>query len=399
MKDFDAVVFGLFETGLGVARSLGKKGVRVLGIDHKKDLAWFSKYVQPVKCPHPISESIEFIAWIKENFISLEHKVPIFLTSDDFAIEIANNWEILHEYFLINWIDSDFLQKISDKQKQYELALDAGIPVPYTSTIFPSDQLDSFTFEDHRFPVFIKGLDVNLWRRKVSGTTKGYSAESVLDAKKLIHPIIKKNTPVIVQDLIEGSDSNHFKYCCYIGTNGEFNLEFILQKIRQNPVHFGVGATVKSVNHPELKNLGRRLFQRIGYKGIGSAEFKFDQKSKTLKLIEINPRYWQQNYLATFCGMNFPIVNYYDLLDLPFETSSHYDVNKKWVNRYMDFDSFLEYRKEGSLTFRDWRKSLNGDKVFADFLWSDPVPALFELRFGLRLFKIPSFLIKKILRS
>jgi hypothetical protein len=69
----------------------------------------------------------------------------------------------------------------------------------------------------------------------------------------------------------------------------------------------------------------------------------------------------------------------------------------KWINRYMDFDSFLGYRKEGRLTFRQWRKSLKGKKVYSDFLWDDPIPALYEIRFGLKIFRIPRYLIRRIL--
>jgi predicted ATP-grasp superfamily ATP-dependent carboligase len=47
---------------------------------------------------------------------------------------------------------------------------------------------------------------------------------------------------------------------------------------------------VQSVEYPELLALGKAFFKKIGYRGVGSAEFKLDDRDGTLKLIELNPR-------------------------------------------------------------------------------------------------------------
>ena len=59
--------------------------------------------------------------------------------------------------------------------------------------------------------------------------------------------------------------------------------------------------------------MGKRFLESIGYRGIGSAEFKRDERDGELKLIELNPRYWQQAALAERCGVNFPLAQYLDL--------------------------------------------------------------------------------------
>lgn len=207
-----------------------------------------------------------------------------------------------------------------------------------------------------------------------------------------------KNVPVILQEVIEGPDTNHFKYCSYTTSSGEILAEFTLQKIRQNPIHFGVGAVVESIHKPELIGTGRKLFSNIGYTGIGSAEFKLDNRDGKLKLIEVNPRYWQQNYLATVCGMNFPYLNYLDLLQESPKAIRDFISGIKWVNRYMDFDSFIKYKKEGILTFSEWRKTLKGKKIYPDFAWDDPLPLFYEIGFGKKIYKIPYFIWKKLFR-
>ena len=153
---------------------------------------------------------------------------------------------------------------------------------------------------------------------------------------------------------------------------------------------------VESLHDPELVEQGRKLLNGINFTGVASAEFKRDAKDGHLKLIEINPRYWQQNSLPTACGINFPYINYCDLTGIPLKCNPNFQIGIKWVNRYMDLDSFLKYRREGQLTFSSWRKSLKGKKVYSDFSWDDPLPALYEVSFGAKLIKAPKYLLKRI---
>jgi len=41
-------------------------------------------------------------------------------------------------------------------------------------------------------------------------------------------------------------------------------------------------------------------------------------------------------------------------------------------------------------------KKSKGKKVYSDFSWSDPIPALYEIGFGKKVFNIPKYLFKKL---
>jgi len=72
------------------------------------------------------------------------------------------------------------------------------------------------------------------------------------------------------------------------------------------------------------------------------------------KLIELNPRNWQQNALAERCNVNFPLAQYQDLTG---EVSTHgaaYEQHVKWVNVTADLDSFRVYRRRGELDLHEW---------------------------------------------
>lgn len=391
-----AVSFGLFETGLGVIRSLGQQGINVIGVDHKKDIGWYSRYVTPLQCPHPLQQEPAFLDWVTKTFSKYQCKMPAFISSDDLLMAFSRNREMLSQHFRINLVEHSLLEQISDKYQQFLLAQKAGIDVPATFQLYDPNSLDKLP-GDLQYPLFIKAKDVNAWRREISGTIKGFLVSTSDELQHQATKILANGVPIVVQEVILGPDTNHVKYCSYTSLSGTILAEFTLRKIRQNPIRFGVGSVVESIHDDELILSGRKLLQNIGFHGVASAEFKRDERDGRLKLIEINPRYWQQNYLATACGVNFPYINYCDLVHGSTDSVATFTPGIKWVNRYMDFDSFLKYRKEGSLTFLAWRRSLKGKKVYMDFTRDDPVPALYEVGFGWKLVKAPWFLIKRIL--
>jgi len=385
----------MFETGLAVGRSLGRNGIDVYGLDYKKDIGFYSKYIKPRICPHPLKEEKKFIKYLIEFGKSIHERPIIFIASDDFLISVSRNREILKKYFIYNLPDRELIDKIMDKFKQYKLAKRAGIPVPNTFYPEKNEELNELK-KILKYPVFIKALDVNSWRAKISGTIKGFVVKSESELVKKFSILFEKKVKAIVQEIIPGPDTNHFKVCVYISKKGELKLLFTLRKIRQNPTHFGVGCVVESINYSELEALGKKLFTSIDYKGTGSAEFKLDDIDGQLKLIEINSRFWQQNALAEICGMNFPLMNYQDLIGLKPDSINEFKENIKWINPYMDFDSYLQYRKEKKMKFFSWLKSLRGKKVFSDCSFDDMKPGFYEIGFGKKLIKIPLFLFKRL---
>lgn len=392
-----AVVFGMFETGLGVARSLGQKGIKVYGVDFKRDIGFYSRYISPMICPNPVLEEDKFIEWVKHSF-GEDQKLPVFITSDQFMVAISKNIKELETQFILNLPDYDLLRKIDNKFSQYTLAVKTSVPVPQTHVVKKYEDVNTLTECVIQFPVIVKGLDVTTWRSNISSSIKGFEAKDHQHLLNIVKPILDKNVPCLIQEIIPGPDTNHVKYSCYVSKTGSVVAEFMLKKIRQHPIHFGIGSAVESISDDKLRELGHHLFSSIGYRGVGSAEFKFDERERTLKLIEINPRYWQQNYLTTACGYNMAFLNYCDLIESPISAPTAYRIGVKWVNIYADFDSYLGYSREGSLSFVGWLQSLRGKKTWSDFIIRDPIPVFYEYRFGARFLRHPIKALKYIFK-
>lgn len=388
-----AVVLGMTETGLGVIRSLGRNGIKVIGLDYRKDVAFWSRYAESFICPHPLRESSSF----RQFMLSLSKKYTcrpvLFLTSDDFVLSVSRMRANLSPYFLLNIPSEDVVESIINKRMQYEKAKEVDVPIPKTFYPQSNEELQKLQ-DDLKYPLFIKGCYSYIWKENF-GSLKGFFVENKEELYEKLGMIFKKSIPVMIQEVIPGPDSNHFKVSIYISQSAVPLLVFTLRKIRQFPIRFGVGSCVESIDYPELLDIGLKYFMGINYRGIGSAEFKLDEKDNVLKLIELNPRLWQQNILSTVCGMNFPMVQYLDLTGEQPQPVNGFKKNIKWLNIYMDFQSFWHYHREKKLTLSEWIKSLKGVKVLSDFALDDIKPFLHEFQYGLLMFKLPLYMLKK----
>lgn len=389
-----AIILGMFETGLGVSRTLGREGIKVIGLDFKEDIGFYSKYINAQFCPHPEENEKAFIEFLIKLAQNYQHKPVLYITSDDFLKIVSVNIELLQKYLLINMPAVTLLNLINNKFEQYKLAKKADVNVPETILIESKKDIDQVC-NNLTFPVFVKGMDATEWRKVFGGSKKGFIYNTQDEFKNASEELLTKKIKIIAQELIKGPDTNHYKFCGYVNKSGRLITGFCLRKIRQNPVHFGIGCAVESNRNNDLMELGKKFFKAISYTGIGSAEFKLDERDGKFKLIELNPRYWQQNSLAPACGVNFPLIQYLDLTDQPVDENFNYKAGIKWINIYSDFDSYLSYKKEGTLNFKGWLKSLKGKKVFSDWARDDIVPGFYEIRFGKKLFKLPSYLFKK----
>lgn len=374
-----AVVMGLPETGLEVGRSLGKIGISVFGISYSKSIAFHSKYINGVMMPHPIRNENEFKDHILKFIQKFDHKPVAFFAADEYLTFYNRNEAFIKENFLTNLPPASLIKSISDKYEFYKLVKGNGISLPKTIFIETKEQIEQ-NIESLRYPVFIKGRDVNDWRNKISGSLKGFVVNDKHEFKAKLTDLLDMDVSIIAQEQIMSSDKHNFKSCVYISKRGELLLNFTLAKIHQYPIHFGIGSAVKSIEYPELLNLGEKLFKSINYTGVGSAEFKFDERDNELKLIEINTRYWQQNALADFCGYNFPFVDYLESTNQRQIIPDKFDIDKVWINPLLNYKSLLQYRKKNELTIRDWIDDLKGEKIVSYYRKGDMLPFYFHLK-------------------
>lgn len=366
-----ALVLGLGETGLGVVRALGRAGIPAFGVDHRRRIGFRSRHVTAQRCPHPVAEHDRFIAFLTAFARALDTAPPVlYVTSDAFLQGVTEEWDRLAPHVVILGPPPTVARQLLDKNRLYGCCLQHGVDVPRSVPAGPGGA--GAGLESLAFPVFVKPAAAD--SRTFFAGAKGAVANDTDSARRIVTEATRQGGRVIVQEIVKGPDDECYKYCACIAKDGRPLLEFTLQKVRNYPAHFGVGSCCVSRAAPEVCDLGRRVFAAIGYRGVGSIEFKRDGRDGRWKLIEINARYWQQVALPTACGMNFPVVHYLEATGQAPQSESAFTPGVTWMSLDKDARSYLAYRREGTLTRRDWLTSLQGPRVISDFEWRDPWP-------------------------
>jgi len=370
-----AVVLGLFDTGLAVVRSLAREGVDVVGYDSDRKMPGFrSRYCRTAVCPDPIEEPERLRDFLVAGARSLGRPAVLYPASDAFTLFLSRYRQDLSEHYRFALSCNDVVEAAVDKRKQHAMARRAGMKQP--AAFFPRDLAEVETgARAIEYPAFVKPYVSHLWHRRF-GEIKGFKVYSPGDLVSRFRQIAPTGLRVMVQSIVPGPTTNLIKVSVYVGRAGAVLALFTHYKIRQYPPEFGTGSLVASMALPELAELGLRFYERIGYRGIGDLEFKKDARDGLPRLIELNPRFWQQNALATRCGINFPLIEYLDLTDQAPEPQTEFREKVKWFDLGMDFLSFYEHARRDGLSLAGWLRSIRGTECFARFAWDDIRPAI-----------------------
>ena len=264
-----AFVLSLFETGLGAVRSLGRSGISVEGLDSDPGMCGFkSKYCSAVLCPSPVDASDELVEYLVKKGKRLDEQGTLFPASDAFALFLSRYRNVLKEYFKFAVPSPSVMEGIINKKIQYKMAEEIGIPYP--KTYYPDCMDDVLSIQDNLdYPAFIKPYCGHLWREIYGGTNKGIKVGNPKSLREAFSHIFDNGLDAMVQSIILGPNTNHYKVSAYINEHNEPLALFTLRKIRQYPTEFGVGTVVESFKFPELAELGLKFFRGLQYRGIG----------------------------------------------------------------------------------------------------------------------------------
>jgi predicted ATP-grasp superfamily ATP-dependent carboligase len=381
------IVLGCDSNGYGVIRSIAKfdGSIPIIGTDYNTNSpGLFSKYLTDIKIiSNPNNDSKNTVKDLINLGEQFKEKPVVIITSDIFLTLFNDHREKLAKYFLFNIPAKELLNTILDKGKQYEAIKSLGVDVPRT-IFLPQHEKINHPF-DLKFPVFIKGAFPHIWKQYF--TEKGFIANDEFQLISKIREIHVHNLDLVIQELIVGPNSNHYKVSSYYDKNGEPKLFFTTQKARQFPYDFGVGSHMKSKRVEELLESGRRIFDALHYTGIGSMEFKKDERDGEFKFIELNPRMWQQNYQATIAGLNFAEYYYKDCIGEKIEFNDQFLENITYMDSVNDFQSFMLNKKVTDESYFEWIKQVITSDSFAFYEEKDIKPILHSSNYGLNSFR------------
>lgn len=359
-----AVVLGANLNGLGIMRNLGSRGIRTIAVDYRRYMiGLFSKYGEK-----KVSSKEKIIDTLKSIGAQYRNNAILFPTGDEFLDLIMQYREDLARYYHLPLPENKLLKKMLDKSEFYDLMKSLDSDIPRTWCVDDKD-----TLAQVQFPCILKPA-YGYRFRKYFFNKKVLVVHDLSSLKKLLEYFSMTGIKMIIQEIVPGNDENQISVAVYFDKNSVPVTSFVSRKLRQNPVGYGVGTYVEPYQEEYLETRTKTLLSSIGYKGIAEVEYRYDEKEKKYKLIEINPRSWEQNELAARMGKDVIFAAYADFAGIVQDQQETEGEKMVWVFMFRDMLSAFVYIRNGQLTLREFLKSYQIKKVPAVFRFNDPFP-------------------------
>src|SRR5215467_5440870 len=160
-----AVVMNLFYTGLGIARSLGERGIPVVGLTAQRGIYGnYTRYAKTCFCPDSRKEPDALLAFLLRLAGQTNRPSVLFPTRDDDVVFLDRFREKLSPHYLLAVPPSAAIAVCLDKWQTYLCAKQAKVPTPECWLIETEGALDRVIHEA-TYPCVLKPLAAHHWRQ------------------------------------------------------------------------------------------------------------------------------------------------------------------------------------------------------------------------------------------
>ena len=374
--DVGAVVIGGGCQGLGIARSLGKRGIPVCLIDDEISVARASRFVRHFVRVRDLRTErglLDALALARGKF-GLSGWV-IYPTREENVVSIAANREELQKEFRVPTPELASIRCAWDKREVYGLAERLSIPAP--KTWFPRSEEDLAAIAVDGPVVLKPAIKEHFF---YTTHAKAWRADNPAELLAVFRRATKimPASEVIVQEMIPGGGEQQYAYCSLF-REGRAAASMTVQRRRQHPSDFGVASTyVETMSLPELAEPSCRFLAAIDYYGLVELEYKRDPRDGAYKLLDVNARTWGYHSLGGPAGVDFSYLLFRDQIGEPVgETRARDGV--RWIRLSTDVPNAVRDIVAGRLRAWDYLRSLRGVTTEAVFSVSDPLPGLMEI--------------------
>jgi D-aspartate ligase len=374
-KNIGAIVVGGDYRGLGVVRSLGRRGIPVWVLAGKDDaLARFSRYVRrtvwvaELGSPDLVPKLLELA---ESNGLEGWALIP---TADETAAMLSRDRETLARRFVMTVPAWEVLRWMYDKRLTYELADDVGVDHPWTA--YPQNAMDIETLEC-QFPVILKPAIKPAFNRLTAA--KAWRVDGRPELLKRYDEACSLVAPdtLMVQQVVPGGGESQFSFAA-LCLDGSVLASATARRSRQYPADFGRASTyVETVEAPDVEEPARRLLSAVGYTGLAEIEFKRDSRTGRLLLLDVNPRVWGWHSLCARAGVDFPFL-LWQLSRGEELQEVRARPGERWVRLSTDLPTACWEILRGRLSARGYVRSLRGPVEGAIFVRDDPIPGFVE---------------------
>lgn len=364
--------------GLGVIRSLGRRGVPIVTVRYdEEDMGHVSRHVvERVRAPHPSQDPEGFAGTIRG--LRSRYGGGLLVPASDAALVAISRFKSwLAEDFVVACPDPDVTEQFIDKERTYALAQRLGVTAPPT---FPADSPDAAVAAaaEVGFPCLVKPAVGHTFTSHFGSKMFAVSDEEAL--VKAFGRADEVGVRVMIQEFIPGPDRHGVNYNAYL-IDGEVVAQFTSRKVRNAPPRYGSPRVAVSEEIPEVVGPSLRLLAGAGYSGFANVEFKFDERSGRFMLMEVNARHNLSSLLAVRCGVDFPWFEYDHLINgvLPPPSRAAAKPGVYWIDLTRDVACNLRFSRQEDLSLVDYMRPYFSRPVFAIWRLDDPLPMLARL--------------------
>src|SRR6266568_1424993 len=294
--------------GLAVIRGLGLRGVPVVACGSKRQsLGFYSRFATERHVyTSPFADERRFVADILR--IARASGAALILPSVESTLVVLDAHRAeLEPGCRLGAPDSATLEAAIDKVRTLELAEQLGIPVPRTAH-GTSHSAILAAAKGLRFPVAIKPRGHQLYgkTRNALGFKVKYAA--TLDQLAAALPTLEPNG---VYPLIQEYASGIGICVSALFDRGRPVVLFPYARVREVPLTGGISVLRRSLPlDARLKTYVERLLGALRWHGIAMIEFRYNARTDSFVLIEINARFQASTALSLDAGLNLPYLVY-----------------------------------------------------------------------------------------
>lgn len=245
-----------------------------------------------------------------------ENQILLIGTSDELVRLIIENQNKLDKKFVHNYPSLAILNQILVKDTFYQTFQGSELDIPKTY-IYPcgqNEKLDEEKVADLMYPLIVKpGNNIEYHNHKFDGMFKVFKVSSREELGQVIEKIENSGykSNLVIQEFIPGDDCSLFDCVFYCSKEKKVQLITFAQIGLQERNPGGIGNCTVLVNGFDEHGYDEKLveplktfMERMGYQGFAEFDLKYDSRTKTYKVLEINPRQARCSYYLTAGGHN-----------------------------------------------------------------------------------------------
>lgn len=372
-----AIVIGGDYQGLGIVRSLGRRGVPCVVIDDECSISRASRYVSGSYLVPDLRDDEHTVNALQALARRRDvHGWVVFPTREETVAALSRNRGALAAEFRIPTPAWSVTRWAWDKRNTYTRAAELGIPTPRMWTVTDEGELGAISGEPPFVlkPAIKERFFYATKRKAFRADTRAELVQRFRAAAELVGP-----TEVVVQEMIPGGGEAQFAYCALFKA-GQPLASMVVNRLRQHPIDFGRASTfVRTVAAPEIQDASLRFLRSIDYYGLVELEYKYDARDGLAKLLDVNARTWGYHTLGQRAGLDFPYLLYADQVGLDVPTGLGAKTGVEWIRLTTDLPTAAVALAQRRLDWRAYLRSLRTFDIESVFCRDDLRPGFAEL--------------------